>query len=144
MNHKTIVWVHGDNLNPMNPAFVAAPDAPAIFVWDDTLLQEWRVSLKRIVFIYECLLELPVIIRRGDVAAEVTDFALEHGATRILTANSPSPRHRLICQNIALRMPSGSRIEVLQGKPFVDYQGPLDLKRFYRYWKSIRNQALGE
>jgi deoxyribodipyrimidine photolyase len=140
--HNTIVWIHGDNLSPHNVALKQATDAPAIFVWDDALLAQWRISLKRIAFIYECLLELPVVIRRGDVAQEVANFAQEHGATRILTTYSPSPRHRQICQKISQYMPSGSRIEVLREMPFVDYSGHIDLKRFSRYWNTVKWVAL--
>ncbi len=93
---KPIVWVHGDCLSPKNPALQAYPEAAAIWVWDDALLEEWKISLKRIVFIYECLLELPVTIRRGDVAKEVVAFAQEQGADGVATAESPSPRFEVI------------------------------------------------
>ncbi|HRF95569.1 MAG TPA: hypothetical protein PLZ51_10255, partial [Aggregatilineales bacterium] len=78
---NTIVWVHGDNLSPYNPALLEGKNAPALFVWDEKLLTEWHISLKRIVFIYECLLELPVIIRKGDVAQELVQFSQENYAT---------------------------------------------------------------
>ena len=78
-----IVWIHADCLSPEHPGLVVYPDAPAIFVWDDELLDRWQISLKRITFIYECLLELPVTIRRGNVAEEVTQFALEQGAEQV-------------------------------------------------------------
>ena len=74
---KTIVWLHGDGLSPQNPALVANEGAPAVFVFDDALLTQWQIGLKRVVFLYESLLELPVSIRRGDVAAEVSAFARE-------------------------------------------------------------------
>ncbi len=138
----TIVWLHADNLNPHCAALQAAPDSPAVFVWDDELLAEWKISLKRIVFIYECLLELPVSIRRGDVAVEVASFAQAHGAQRILTMASPSPRHRLICQRIMQRMPKGSRLEVLRDPAFVETNARLDLKRFSRYWSAVKYDVL--
>ncbi len=141
-NPKTIVWVHGDCLSPHNPALVSSPNAPAIFVWDEALLNEWHISFKRIVFMYECLLELPVTIRRGDVVSEIVGFATEHGATRILTAESPSPRFRTICRQVSQVMPSGSRLEVLKIEPFVDYEGRIDLKRFSRYWNTVKKFAL--
>lgn len=140
--HQTIVWVHGDNLNPNNPALRDNPDAPAIFVFDDELLTQWGIALKRITFMYECLLELPVVIRRGDIATEVTQFAKSHGAGRIVTAESPSPRFRTTCKAIAGSMPSGSRLEVLKIAPFVDYDGYIDLKRFSRYWRTVEKYAL--
>lgn len=139
---KTIAWIHADNLSPNNPALQPESGISAIFVWDDTLLKEWRISLKRITFIYECLLELPVTIRRGDVAEEVVNFALAHDANHIVTAHSPSPRFRYICQSISQNMPGGSRLEVLHDNPFVDYDGYIDLKRFSRYWRTVKKYAL--
>ncbi|GAB4510340.1 MAG: hypothetical protein OHK0046_06970 [Anaerolineae bacterium] len=139
---KTVIWIHGDNLNPQSVVFDEAPDAPAIFVWDDALLAQWRLSLKRVVFMYECLLEMPVVIRRGDVGAEVAAFALEHGAGRIITTRSPSPRFRATCKRVAAAMPSGSRLEVLRETPFVDYEGYLDLKRYSRYWNKVKKIAM--
>ena len=142
MEDKVIVWVHGDQLSPYSPALQAAPGAPAVFVWDDALLAEWSISLKRIVFMYECLLEMPVMIRRGNVAEEVIAFAEEHNARRILTGSSPSPHHRLLCQKISQGMPKGSRLEVLRPEPFVDYAGSIDLKRFSRYWQKVQRFAM--
>lgn len=130
MSHP-VVWVHGDCLSPNNPALKAYPDAPAIWVWDDALIEEWQLSLKRITFIYECLLELPVVIRRGDVATEVVNFAQEHNANLVVTAATPSPRFEDICNKIKSSLP----VEVLAVEPFFEYDGYIDLKRFSRYWK---------
>jgi hypothetical protein len=139
---ERIVWLHADNLNPYNAALRVAAGSPAVFVWDEELLGMWKISLKRIVFIYECLLELPVTIRRGDVAVEVAAFAREHNARHILTMASPSPRHRLICQRIMQQMPKGSRLEVLRDPSFVEITARLDLRRFSRYWNAVKYDAL--
>lgn len=137
-----IVWIHGDNLSPNNPALQKYRNAPAVFVWDDGLLQEWAISLKRVMFIYECLLDLPVDITRGDVVDQVIDFARGHDARHIVTVDSPSPRFAAICEAILDRMPPGSHLEVLQDEPFVEYDGVVDLKRFSRYWRRVRSQVL--
>lgn len=134
---RPIVWVHGDCLSPTNPALTTYPDAPALFVWDDTLLTEYDISLKRLVFMYECLLEMPVTIRRGDVAAELINFAREHGADAIITTASPSPRFHKICK--ALRKTTD--VSMLEVEPFIDYDGHFDLKRFSRYWRKAQNYA---
>ncbi|NEU81184.1 hypothetical protein [Nostoc sp. UIC 10630] len=132
---KPIVWVHGDCLSPYNPGLKKYPDAPAIWVWDEALIDEWQLSLKRLTFIYECLLELPVVIRRGDVGQEILAFAREHDANLVVTANSPSPRFDDICNQI-----EGSiAVETLEVEPFFDYDGYIDLKRFSRYWKVAQN-----
>ncbi|MBW4689798.1 MAG: hypothetical protein KME40_33095 [Komarekiella atlantica HA4396-MV6] len=129
--NKPIVWVHGDCLSPYNPALQKYADAPAIWVWDDALIEEWQLSLKRLTFIYECLLELPVIIHRGNVAQEILAFAKEHDANLVVTTTSPSPRFNDICNEITPSL----AVEVLEVEPFFEYDGYIDLKRFSRYWK---------
>ena len=134
MNHdqEAVVWVPGDCLNPYGPALQAYPGAPAIWVWDDELLGQWQISLKRITFIYECLLELPVVIRRGNIPEEVANFARENGANRIAVAESPSPRFKSICQQL---QELGFETRLHGVDPFINFEGSLDLKRFSRYWR---------
>jgi len=134
-----VIWVHGDMLSPHNPAFARYPDAPAIYVWDDALLANYHLSLKRITFIYECLLELPVTIRRGDVATEVVRFAAEHHAGTIVTVETPAPRFTAMRDTIEAHV----RVETLPEVPFVSYRGVLDLKRFSRYWRVAEPYASG-
>lgn len=137
MSH-TIVWVHGDSLSPENPALLTYPQAPAIWVWDDALLEEWQIGLKRLVFIYECLLELPTVtIRRGDLTTEVRRFAQEHQADRIATTDSPSPRFNDTCDVLE----ADFDLEICSGPELVPYDGYLDLKRFSRYWKTAQPWA---
>jgi hypothetical protein len=132
---KAIVWVHGDCLSPYNPALQEYPSTPAIWVWDEALIEEWQLSLKRLTFIYECLLELPVVIRRGDVVKEILAFAQEQKADLVVTVDSPSPRFDDICNQIERSL----KLEVLEVEPFFDYDGYIDLKRFSRYWKVAQN-----
>ncbi len=131
---ELIVWVHGDCLSPTNPALAAYQDAPAIFVFDEALIASWRLSLKRIVFIYECLLEMPVVIRKGDVAEQLTRFAERHEARRIVTTPSPSPRFKEICAALQQKF----ELEIIASEPFLDYSGKLDLARFSRYWQTAK------
>jgi hypothetical protein len=128
---KPIIWIHGDCLSPNNPALQEYPDATALWVWDEALLAEWKIGLKRLTFIYECLLELPVTIRRGNVAQEIITFAQEHNAKKVVTAESVSPRFDAICDEIEKSL----ELEVYEVEPFFDYDGYIDLKRFSRYWK---------
>lgn len=140
----TVLWIHGDNLSPTSPVFRAAPDAPAIFVFDDALIADWGIGLKRLAFLYESLLELPVSIRRGDVASQVIQFAQEHQATRILTNESVSPRFKAICKTIGKNLPSGSRLDIVKDTPFVEITQRLDLKRFSRYWQAVKPKLLDD
>lgn len=138
---QPILWIHGEALGPGNPALQAHPGAPAIFVFDSDLIGSQGISLKRLGFLYECLLELPVTLRRGDVAAEVLTFAARHNADGVITTNAVDPRFETIRQAIAAVLP----LEVLTAPAFVDLNAleaagakahrELDLQRFSRYWK---------
>ncbi len=139
MQGQVIVWVHGDMLSPESVALRAQPETPAIWVWDDELLATQHISLKRILFLYECLLELPVVIQRGDVAAEVLRFARVHGAQTLVTAASPSPRFAAIRQRLAQEL----SIIVLHEPAFAPTPRALDLRRFSRYWRKVERSVLG-
>ena len=140
---RPILWIHGDGLGQANPALVAHPGQPALYVFDTELLagrspttgdptnKAEPVSLKRIGFLYECLLELPISLRQGDVAAEVLGFARSHGGDGIITSASVDPRMAAICQTLEQHLP----VQVLAGEPFVQLDREPDLGRFSRYWR---------
>lgn len=140
-----LIWIHGDCLNPHSPALLAHPDAPRVFVFDEAVLAQYRISLKRIAFMYECLLEIShVEIRKGQVAAELAEAAREHHCKRIVTVESVAPRFaRLRAQ---LQREHNLPVEVLPLEPFVELsqteQARLELKRFSRYWNPIKAKAL--
>ncbi|MFB8789083.1 MAG: hypothetical protein U7123_09595 [Potamolinea sp.] len=94
------------------------------------------------VFIYECLLELPVTIRRGDVLAEVVVFVKENGADGVATTDSPSPRFDAICGGIEAAL--SIEVEVWSPEPFVNYDGYINLKRFSRYSSKAQQYVYGE
>jgi hypothetical protein len=130
-----LIWVHADCLHRRSPAYLAYPDSPSVFVWDDAELQRSGWSLKRIGFIYECLLDLPVTIRRGDPVEEVLRFSQESGCSGVVTMASPDPR--IQAQAVAVGA------EILPGEPFVEVKGKVDLKRFSRYWRKAGLALLG-
>ncbi len=138
MSHPStsIIWVHGDNLNPESQVWQQFPEAPAVWVWDEDLLQAWQISFKRIVFLYECLLELPVEICRGNVVQELSVFATKHQAQQIVTSPSPSPRFRAICQQLPVP------VEIIPEPEFVTIPDSVDLKRFSRYWRVAKENIM--
>ena len=128
---KPIIWIHGEALGPSNPALLAHPEAPAVFVFDRELIAQAGLSLKRLGFLYECLLELPVTLRQGDVAQEVLAFARRHGADGVVTSAAVDPRFGLLREQITAQLP----LQVLEPEAFVALPEPLDLRRFSRYWR---------
>ena len=128
---KPVLWIHGEALGPANPALVAHPGAPAVFVFDRDLIVQADLSLKRLGFLYECLLELPVTLRHGDGAEEVLAFARRHGADGVVTSAAVDPRFEALRERIAAQLP----VQVLEPESFVELPEPLDLGRFSRYWR---------
>jgi len=138
-----VLWIHAEALGPANAALQAHPHRPAVFVFDPVAADQEPWGLKRLVFIYECLLELPVTIRAGDPLVELPAFAARCGADGVVTTRAADPRLRAITNGLAARLP----VEVLEpeslvpaapGKPGAvaapgDQASP-DLRRFSRYW----------
>ena len=128
---RPILWIHEEALGPANPALQDYPDAAAVFVFDEAWIREQRISRKRLGFLYESCLELPVTLRKGDVAAEVLRFAERHGADGVVTSRAVDPRLQRIAAAIDRSLP----LEVLDGEPFVALPRPPRLGRFSRYWR---------
>lgn len=126
-----IVWIHGDDLSPTNLALMEFPEAQAVFVFDEPLIAYYQLSLKRLVFMYECLLELPVEIRRGVVSQEIITFAKAHGADSVVTTFSVSPRFQKIAEKLEAEI---GPVKVLK-PPSLAADLNYDLERFSRYWK---------
>lgn len=119
-----VIWLHDDALRHWYG------NSPAVYVFDDEKLRHEQWSLKRIGFVYECLLELPVELRRGDPVAEVLAFQQQHHAAAIRTMDTPDPGLR---EQIK-RMQTTSLVAVQTPEPFVQITGKLELKRFSKYW----------
>ncbi len=128
---KPILWVHEEALGPANPALQDYPDAPGLFVFDDVWIQEQAISRKRIGFLYESALSLPLTLRRGDVASEVLRFAQRHGADAVVTSAVVDPRLQRIAAAIDRELP----LWMLDPDPFVSLAKPPRLGRFSRYWR---------
>ena len=137
---QVVAWVHADRLSVLNEALSAHPNSPAVFVWDEELLAQWEVSAKRITFLHESLIELPVHVSRGVVSDEVARFARAHGAKTIATTSSPSPRFH----EIVLRLKGlGFAVQVWPEPPFAESTVPLDLSNHTSYWHQIKASAFG-
>ena len=153
-----LVWVHGEALGPGNPALRAYPEASAVFVFDTELI-EGRTATSgghgvgvapvplapgRLRFLRECLAELPVCVRKGDVAAELLSAAAAAGADGIITSRAVDPRFATISARLAAALP----LRILEPEPFVDlpWHGPgaPDLRRFSRYWRRAEPRVWGE
>lgn len=127
-----VQWMHDDCLQLQEAM-------PAVYVFDDEKLKAESWGIKRIGFIYECLLEVAVEIRRGDPVIEVLAFAEEHGAQRILAYDTPDPRLQRQLRVISKSVP----IEIVTLAPFVKLPENVNLRRFSKYWANAEKQLIG-
>jgi len=140
-----VLWIHAEALGPANAALRTHPQRPAVFVFDPAAAEEEPWGLKRLVFIYECLLELPVTIRAGDPVTQLLAFVARCGADGVVTTRAVDPRLRAITARLAERVP----LAVLEPEPLLPADpepagvglasatqaGEPDLRRFSRYWR---------
>ena len=128
---RPVIWVHEEALGFTNPALLKRPDRPALFVFDTRWIQEARISRKRLGFLYESALDLPITLRKGDVVKEVIAFAERHNADGILSSMPIDPR----LERIAASIEANGPLELLEPEPFVTMPRPPRLGRFSRYWR---------
>ncbi len=65
------VWLTAESLGDTDPAQLAHPGLPSVFVFDEPLLARLRLSGKRLVFLAEALTGLGAEVRLGDPVAEL-------------------------------------------------------------------------
>ena len=128
---RPVIWVHEEALGSSNPALLERPNSPALFVFDTRWIQEARISRKRLGFLYESALDLPITLRKGDVVKEVIAFAKRHNADGILSSLPVDPRLERIAAAIEEQCP----LELFEPEPFVTMARPPRLGRFSRYWR---------
>ena len=105
---------------------------------------EWlrteRVSLKRVVFLAECLQQMPgtLEIRFGDPATEVMAVARAEGAGSIVVERTPDPRLLAAAAQMERTFP----VVWTEGPIFAGGSREFDLKRFSRYWQRAQSAAM--
>ncbi len=57
-DEPTLVWITAESLGSADPALLAHPQLPVLFVFDEPLLRRIRLSSKRLIFLAERLSEL--------------------------------------------------------------------------------------
>lgn len=136
---QPLVWLTLDAASAVGPAVLLHPDAPRLFVIDARWLAEERPSLKRLVFLFECLADVPGLeIRVGDPAVIVPERARAAGCGRVVHAATPCTRVRRASGRIAETLP----VAAVPWPAFCDRSRVEDLGRFSRYWQKVSRSAL--
>lgn len=136
---QPLVWITLDAASATSPAVAAHPDAPRVFVLDPDWLAGERPSLKRLVFLFECLADLPgLLVIDGRPTEVLPAAAATLGCDGLALAQTPCERVRAALGALETTLPA----RVLPWPPFCDASRVDDLRRFSRYWQRIRNSAL--
>ncbi|MCX6597910.1 MAG: hypothetical protein NTV70_16255 [Acidobacteria bacterium] len=126
-----LAWMHPDCLS----ADWLPPGSRAFFVFDDDYLAACGWGLKRIMFVYETLLELPVEIYRGSTVQLLAELAADEG---VVTVDTPDPW--LLARIAELR--ERVAVDVIPPPVFVELKGHVNLQRFSRYWSKAEAKLL--
>jgi hypothetical protein len=136
-----VVWLHADSLSPTDPALLANPHAPAVYVFDERFLREAGLTFKRLLFVYECALEAlegrDGEIRWGDLLPELLDFCMRRGAVELHVTDSVSPRFK---HELAL-LRQHMLVVTHRSPPLVTWDGAAP-RRFSRFWHKVQDEAL--
>ena len=111
------VWLTAESLGSEDPALLAHPDLPRVFVFDEPLLRRLRLSGRRLVFLAEALAELDVEVLLGDPVVELAGRPLA-----VTWAPVPGFRRRSAALDVValhpwpwLRRPGGGVAAVVLG-----------------------------
>jgi deoxyribodipyrimidine photo-lyase len=136
---RPLVWLTLDSASPRSPAAAAHPGRPCVYVIDPAWLLRERPTLKRLVFLFECVADVPgVEVIIGDPRTVIPERAAAHGCDGVSLAETPCPLVRAAVAEIATRLP----VEVRAWPTFCDRSRVTDLGRFSRYWQQVKRSAL--
>jgi deoxyribodipyrimidine photo-lyase len=136
---RPLVWVTLGAASAVGPAAAAFPAAPRLFILDPAWLAAERPALKRLVFLFECLADIPdLLVVEGPPAEVLPAAATALACDGVAVAWTPCPRDRATARTIAAALP----VTVIDEPHFCDRSRVDDLRRFSRYWQKIRDSAL--
>lgn len=131
---KQLIWVHDKALNKHHPVLqTQSADDHAIFIWDDHYFRRRSYTLKRLVFIYETLCQMPVDIIKGDTLDVINTLA----PARIQTFFSADSQIKALTQQLSQQY----QLDIISAAPFVQLPETGPLKRFFKYWHKAKKTA---
>ncbi len=136
---QSYIWLHEDSLSLDHPVFSHASEPScAVFIWDDAYFERQNYSLKRLTFIYECLIGLQerVAVYQGDTETLLRNICVDG---KLYVADTPNPIFLEIIGKIA----QNNVVEIVKDKPFINAPDDVDMTRFFRFWNRSRKSAFG-
>jgi deoxyribodipyrimidine photo-lyase len=136
---RPLVWLTLDSLAVTSPAALRHPTAPRLFVLDPAWLAAEQPTLKRLVFVFDCLAEIEGVEVVHAAPQEAVPLVARHqGCDHVAVASTPCPATRAAASAIAAELP----VHVIDEPPFCDRSRVTDLGRFSRYWSKVSRSAL--
>lgn len=130
MTGSPLIWVHLDALSLSHPVFQAAPPhAEAVYIWDENDVARRGWSLKRCVFVLDCLAAMDVPVVAGQAEAVLSGHT-------VYVANSVDPQIRQIVVSL------GDAVTVVRERAFATLPDDTDMGRFFRFWNTVRRSAM--
>ena len=129
-----LIWIHEEALRLSHPIFKEAPShTKAIFIWDRDYFREAAYSLKRLVFIYETLCELPIDIVQDSIIEGIVNYAPS-------CLYVPATQNPLILRSI-LALKVKVPLQVIKDDSFVFLTKKPEFRSFFHYWKKAEKSA---
>ncbi len=139
-SQNVLVWVNEESLDPQGPALAAHSQAQAVFIFDEAAIEAAGWSIKRLAFIYKCLLEIPNIqVYRGSTVGILLSLLKDNGYTTIATTPVVDPRLKDNINKISKFVP----LQQYPIEEFAPIERVRDLRRFSRYWNDVEHVVVG-
>jgi deoxyribodipyrimidine photo-lyase len=137
---KPLVWLHGASLSATDPALLAYPQAPGIFVFDTDFLSHNRIAFARLQFVFEAATEALAgrehRVALGNQATEILAFATSLGRDSIHTTEVFSPEQERTLDALEA---AGMAVYMHDREQWIRCSGKL--KRFSGFWKQVEQQV---
>lgn len=131
---KEIIWIHDKALNKEHKVFKhLKPHTTALYIWDDAYFKSRSYTLKRLIFIYETLSEMPVEIIRGQTLDVIRSLA-PLKITTFFTVDTS-------INQLITKLSETYAVEIIKPEPFVEIAPKYDFKGFFNYWGKAKKTA---
>ena len=128
-----LLLVHDKALRYGLDVYEASESFKAVHIWDDEYYRRQRYSLKRLVFIYETLLELPLEIIHGNTLDILNELNLDHVVI-------PFSGDQAL-KNLFSKIEKIKTVQYLFETSFVHLDRTQEFKRFFKYWNQAKKTA---
>ena len=128
-----LLLIHDKALRSGLDVYEASESFKAVHIWDDEYYRSQKYSLKRLVFIYETLLDLPLEIIHGNTL----DILSEENSDHIVIPYSGDQ----VLKTLFSKIEKIKTVQYLFETSFVHLDRAVEFKRFFKYWNQAKKTA---